>query len=434
MAWGVVAVTLAAAIGAVVIGLTAVSGFSFGIDLFVLGIPMLAFPVVGALIVSKQPENRIGRLLLLTGSATVVTLAGGTYADVRPGPPGVQWVAWVSNWAWVFGLGSLGLVLLLFPDGRLPSSRWRIVWWINTAAIASLVIATAFTPGPLVDHPHIENPLGVEAVRSTPFREGGIGWFLIAIGLVASAAALVARFRRARGHERTQLKGLTYAAAVLAAGWFAQTVLYGLIDESIAIVLFGIGLTALPIAAGIAILKQRLFDIDIVIRKTVLYGSLAAFLIGVYVVVGTALGGLIGRSPTAAVIAAAVFGLAFHPVSRVARRFANRVVYGKRASPYEVLSEFAERMGGTLATEELVPRMARILAEGTGAARADVWLRFRPQASRRSDLACRPAAPTLRPHRGAGRSGDRRARPRYPSAIGRSCWALSPSRRSPVRT
>src|SRR5213078_1224327 len=132
-----------------------------------------------------------------------------------------------------------------------------------------------------------------------------------------------------------------------------------------------------PIAATIAILKYRLYDIDVVINKTVVYGLLAAVFTIVYVAIVLGIGTLVGSrsSRPLTVLAAVVMAVVFQPVRDRARRFANRLVYGKRATPYEVLSEFADRMAGTYSVEDVLPRTARILGEATGAVRADVWLR-----------------------------------------------------------
>ncbi|HEX2090048.1 MAG TPA: histidine kinase, partial [Actinomycetota bacterium] len=157
----------------------------------------------------------------------------------------------------------------------------------------------------------------------------------------------------------------------------------------------------IPIAIGIAVLKHRLYDIDVVINKTVVYGALAMFITAVYVGIVVGIGTLIGQgdrpNPGLSILATAVVAIAFQPVRERVQRFANRLVYGKRATPYEVLSHFAERMASTYAADELLPQMARTLAEGTGAARAEVWLtvgrELRPAAWWPDDLPVR-ARPT----------------------------------------
>ena len=156
-------------------------------------------------------------------------------------------------------------------------------------------------------------------------------------------------------------------------GIFVPNLPQGL-SELILVLGFGV---AVPVSCGIAIFKHGLYELDIVVSKTVVYGMLAAFFTAVYVAVVLGVGTAVGsrRNPFLTLVAAALIALAFNPVRDRAKRFANRMVYGKRATPYEVLSEFAERMAGAFAIEDVIPRTARMLAEGTGAVRADVWLR-----------------------------------------------------------
>ena len=148
---------------------------------------------------------------------------------------------------------------------------------------------------------------------------------------------------------------------------------------------------ALPLAAGIAIFKHRLYDIDLVISRTLVYGSLAVFITAVYVGIAVGIGALIGGGgkPNLAlsIVATAIVAVGFQPVRERVQRVANRLVYGKRATPYEVLSQFSERVAESYAVDDVMPRMARVLAEGTGAQRADVWLRNGPCGEGRG-LAC----------------------------------------------
>src|SRR5207253_856452 len=191
--------------------------------------------------------------------------------------------------------------------------------------------------------------------------------------LIASFTSLALRFKRARGEERLQLKWFVTAAALVAVT-FSLNVLLG---TSTAQVASTIALMFLWVAIVIALMKYRLYEIDFVISKAVVFGTLIAFItivyVGLVVGVGTAVGNQ--RSALLSAIAAAVVALAFQPVRTRARRLANRVVYGKRATPYEVLSEFAERIAGTYSSEDVLPRMARMVAAGTGAERTVVWLR-----------------------------------------------------------
>jgi signal transduction histidine kinase len=255
--------------------------------------------------------------------------------------------------------------------------------------------------------PEVPNPLGIDALG--PFLDVAQAMILvIPIGVIASLTSLVMRFRRSGGVERLQLRWLLTAAVVVAllyagamfaslgSSWGGQgdpawvTVLQNIVIPSFVLI---------PIAIGVSILRYRLFDIDIVINKAVLFGALAVFITLVYVAIVVGVGALVGSqgSPVLSAAAAAVVALAFQPLRRRAQRVADRLVYGKRATPYEVLSEFSERVGQTYASEELLPRMARALGEGTGAARADVWVRvgeeLRSEAIWPEDAGPMPARP-----------------------------------------
>jgi signal transduction histidine kinase len=204
----------------------------------------------------------------------------------------------------------------------------------------------------------------------------------MAVGAVASVVALVLRYRRSRGEERQQVRWLAYtgagALAIFLIGPFSF-----LISETVGEWVFWMGLTlllalAVPLASGIAILKYRLYDLDVVVKKTVVLGAVLALMTVVYLVVVVGIGAIVGGTddPILTFVGAAIVALAFQPVRARARHLADRLVYGKRATPYEVLSEFAERMSGTYSTDDVLPRMAHLLATGTGARAAGVWLRI----------------------------------------------------------
>ncbi|HEV2951779.1 MAG TPA: hypothetical protein VGZ51_06725, partial [Actinomycetota bacterium] len=251
-------------------------------------------------------------------------------------------------------------------------------------------------PAPMLESPvpDAPNPIGIEALG--PVLDLAQALILvIPIGAIASLTALVQRFRRSTGVERLQLRWLLTAAAFVAlfysgamfaslgASWGGEGDPSWLVWlQNLVIVSF----VLIPIAIGVSILRYRLFDIDVVINKAVLFGALAVSITIVYVAIVVGVGTLVGSqaSPVLSAAAAAIVALAFQPLRRRAQRLADRLVYGKRATPYEVLSEFSERVGQTYASDELLPRMARALGEGTGAARADVWVRvgdeLRPEA------------------------------------------------------
>jgi signal transduction histidine kinase len=387
------------------LGLSAVSGSP---DLF--GLATFAFPLMGLVILSRQPNNRIAWILLGIGLAWAVSIFTEGHArygiEAHPGwLPRPDLAAAVASALWAPPIGLMGIYLiLLFPDGRLPSPRWRAVAWLGGIAIAGTITGIYLAPGTLGDvgYPNLRNPLGVEGLK--PFTDVLVRVFvlLLALCVAASAVSLVLRYRRSRGIERLQLKWLAATAGVVAGlaglanavsigtSWFGpDTPGWVEVVQSLAVFSF----LLIPTAIGFALLKYRLYDIDVVINKAVLFAALAAFITAVYVAIVVGIGSAIGlaEEPNLAlsIVATAVVAVAFQPVRERLQRLSNRLVYGKRATPYEVLSDFASRMGSTYVAEDLLPRMARILAEGTGAKEATVWLtvgnELKPEATWPSD-------------------------------------------------
>ncbi|MEA2507810.1 MAG: hypothetical protein QOH48_2428 [Actinomycetota bacterium] len=201
---------------------------------------------------------------------------------------------------------------------------------------------------------------------------------LLVTSTVGSVVSIVIRYRRSRQEEREQLK--LFAFASIATVVALTGTLFPATNPPQAVrALTFVGIPLIPIAAAVAILKYRLYDIDFVINKAVVYGALAALLTGVYIAVVVGVGALVGSGSkpnlVLSILATALIAVAFQPLRVRVQRFANRLVYGKRATPYEVLSEFSDRVAETYATQDVLPRMARTIAEGTGASQAHVWLR-----------------------------------------------------------
>ena len=337
------------------------------------------FATVGALLAWKRPANPIGWLMSATGAAYALATTGVLLLQFAAAQAWGSWLGWV----FFFGVGFVAFVLLLFPTGSLPSRRWRPVAWAAGIAMVAWALGNSFAPVSISSGS--PSPLGVAgpAGRVFAFLGGVSGPLLVAAGL-AAIVSLAFRYRRAGTVEREQLKWLIYAGALIVAATLA-VILIGAIGPGGNAVnnlqnALTSGATALvPIAIGIAIFRYHLYDIDVVINKTLVYGSLAVFITGVYVAIVVGIGSLAqrGARPSLAlsIAATAVVAVAFQPVRAWVQRLANRLVYGRRATPYQVLADFAGRMAGVYAAEDLLPRMARILAEGTAATRADVWLK-----------------------------------------------------------
>jgi signal transduction histidine kinase len=351
----------------------------------------ITLSIVGALIASQRPASPIGWLFLaiaVVGAIPGVAVQYVVRDTLHPGTlSGVQWAAWLQNWiiGLIFPSGAVTFLFLLFPNGRFLSRRWRFFAWVALAHAFFFIVVNMLDPTPIQPRnglPKFANPVGIPGFPSGNGWAGFVAWFGGILIMAGATVSVILRLRRSRGEERQQMKWFTYAVAATVGGIVAWTVI-SIIDNNLpqgpfdAIILLGFGI-ALPIACGIAILKHGLYEIDVVINKTVMYGVLAAFFTAVYVGIVVGIGAVVGSNSNRflTVAAAVVIAVAFQPVRERARRFANRLVYGKRATPYEVLSEFSERVAGSYSTEDVLPRIAEILGSGTGAARAEVWLRI----------------------------------------------------------
>jgi signal transduction histidine kinase len=374
-----------------VVALAVSAGFGVAVgdlmDAFAFAPLLLAFAVVGAIVAAHRPANPIGWLFQAEGLGFALGVATDTYAKyaTRAGvaaPPSVAWAVWLGAI-----LGELGflfaLAILLFPDGRLPSPRWRVVAWLIVAGEALVVLMAATSSAALRAQ---AAAVLVSPVRLVPDSLADPVVNVLQTAFIpltlAAAAGLAVRYRRATPDVRHQIKWVAYASVLTAVALLITGIVFG--NPLGALLTVG---PLIPVAAGIAIFKYRLYDIDVVISKTIVYGSLAAFITLVYVVIVAGIGSLgpgflqAGSRPNLglSIVATGVVAVAFQPVRERVQRLANRLVFGQRATPYEALSEFVGRMGGTYAADDVLPRMARVLAEGTGASRAVVWLKTGPE-------------------------------------------------------
>jgi hypothetical protein len=249
----------------------------------------VGFSTLGAVVAPRfPPNNPIGWLFCYLGLVAAVLLFGGEYAYysllARPGSlPGGEELAWVVSWLWVPHSGLFAFLGLLFPDGRLPTPRWRPFAWLVGAAVVGGSVAVAYSPGPIDSLAPIRNPLGVEGA---PNLVAPVEVVVFALTLGA-ALSLLARLRRARGVERLQIKWFAYAAFVLASGAILSWVVSDAVGArwlrwDVGFVATMVGLAGLPVALGVAILRYHLHDIDIIINRTLVYGFLTAAMAGIF--------------------------------------------------------------------------------------------------------------------------------------------------------
>jgi signal transduction histidine kinase len=350
---------------------------------------------VAALIAIRRPENRTWMPLAAMCWFGAIAGASGEYAILvlvrRPGVlPGGEAAAWISDWIFAGFLTGAALVLNIFPTGRPVSHRWGKALWLAVAGGALYAIFLAVSPGFSDNQPvgapgPIHNPLAVPGtvrVMQTLGVGAGIG---LGLATLIGFASVVRRFLRSQGDERQQLTPFLFIAAVAVVAVLGSggrpgggAAPHTVSEWARFVATTGILPLGLPLAIGVPILRYRLYDIDIVINRTLVYGALAAFITALYVGIVIGIGALVGSGGQAnlllSIVATAIVAVAFQPVRQWMQRAANRLVYGQRASPYEVLAQLSARAGEAYAADEVLPRMARALAEGTGAQRAEVWI------------------------------------------------------------
>jgi signal transduction histidine kinase len=346
---------------------------------------MLTFPVVGAFVASRRPHNPIGWLLCGMGLLNIVGSFAVAYGDyalfAQPGSlPGGEYMAWIADWLGVPGIFSIAAFLfLLFPDGRLPSQRWRFVGWTVIFGSVMLAVGDAFHPYPFYGLPDVENPVGIGGVIAGVLPAQRLWEVLSATGgtllmgsCLASVASLILRLRRARGDERQQLKWFAYAATLMVGGLIAsflfEAVALGSWSElgnEISWMTGVLGFLLLPVFIAIAILKYRLYDIDFVINRTLVYSALSAIIVAFYVLMVGGLGTLLQAQGNLAVslLATGLVAVLFQPMRDRLQRTVNRLMYGERDEPYAVLSRLGSRLEGTLAPEAALTTIVEMVAQ-----------------------------------------------------------------------
>jgi signal transduction histidine kinase len=374
--------------------LSAAQGDQF---LFVLlSIFVLAVGTVGALVVSSHPGNVVGWAFCWMGVSFSLSMALSQYASealvFSSGTlPAGTFAAWIQNWLPVAGIPAIILIFLLFPNGRPPSTRWRPLVWVTVACAIVETLAWVLKPGPISQAFGSTGGLGIDNPTAIGQVGGIVDFILNLFGLVllvcgaASIVSLVFRFRNATGDERQQVRWLALVAASIGVLFILNFLVGGVICDGsekgacgpvgtvLFVIFFTVSAIGIPLACGVAILKYRLYDLDVVVKKTVVFALVAAFITILYVLIVVAIPTLIvgvgsggGFSPLA-LITTVIVALLFQPVRNRARRLADRIVYGRRATPYEVLSEFSERLSDAYSTDDVLPRMVELVRQSSGA-------------------------------------------------------------------
>jgi hypothetical protein len=364
----------------------------------------LSFSTVGAFVASRRPENPIGWIFCALGLYSGVGHFAGQYAIyailARPDAlPGGTALGWIHDWSYVVAIGLLVFLFLLFPDGRLVSGRWRWFAWFTVAALTVQTIWAMLQPGPMSGLGPIRNPLGIEVATGTLESALNLvtGVLMAAVGLIAAASMFV-RLRRAEGVERQQIKWFAYAAAVLVCSAILYTVssVYQLVSAPwITWVGWALTLASIlgtSVAVGVAVLKYRLYEIDTLINRTLVYGSLTALLALVYFggvaitqAIFHALTGQEEQPQLAIVVSTLVIAALFTPLRRRIQSFIDRRFYRSKYDAAKTLEAFSAKLRDETDLDALSDDLVGVVRETMQPAHVSLWLR--PDTPRKGEQA-----------------------------------------------
>ena len=343
----------------------------------------IGYSTVGAIVASRLPESPIGWLFCAIGLCFGLVHFSAEYVEYallapsRSLPAG-EGFAWLSSWIWVGGLGLVVFLDLLFPNGRLPSARWR--WFARFSAIALLpaAIMAALSPGRILSTT-FNNPLGVEGL---PNASKAIEAFMYAL-IVVGASSMLARLRHAGRIERQQIKWFAYATVLVISGVILKNVVYPVVGVTwvwwVGLILTAVGVVSSPVAMGIAIFRYRLYEIDLLINRTLVYGPLTATLVALYFSVIVALQRLfvvlIGEQSTLAVVASTLLIAAlFQPLRRRIQSFMDRRFYRSKYDARKTLEAFSTSLRNETDLDALGDDLVGVVRETMQPAHVSLWL------------------------------------------------------------
>jgi hypothetical protein len=361
-------------------------GFGFrGIDVIFAAV----FSTVGVVIASRRPHNPVGWLLCAAGLEFAVVAFTAEYVVyavlTRPGSFLGPEAAWVESWSWPSVLAVLACAILLFPDGRLLSPRWWPAVWVAGIGWAMAAVGFALSPGPLDEFEVVRNPFGLEdaGLLTTLFVVGGM--LGLGLPLLAAGASLVLRLRRARGEQRQQLKWVAYTATLAATTFAAGLVSFLLLGTrpGVLVAAYICALAAIPVAAGIAILRYRLYEIDRLINRTLVYGLLTVLLGAAYastvLLLGQLSGGVGGDPPGWAVAGATLAAAAlFQPARRRIQQVVDRRFNRRRYDAVRTVEAFSTRLRHEVDLDTLSAELVVVVKQTVQPTRTWLWLRPSP--------------------------------------------------------
>jgi len=360
-------------------------------------VPFLAFPIVGALIASRRLENPIGWMCLVAGLFWMLIALGSqydAYVLAKLGSvPGAVMIDALTQWIWVPPVGILGIyMILLFPDGRLPSRRWRPLAWLSGAVMVLFSVASTLAPGTLEGHPGVRNPFGLEGHPWVAVVAVGTV-LLLPLCILASALSLVLRYRRSGSEVREQIKWIAFAAALVGlvylSGLLSELVFApgSLVGEDapplwveIQRNMLMLSYVGVPVSIGFAVLKYRLYDIDVIINRALVYGSLTATLLAAYiggiVLLQRVFVALTGEESTLAVVGSTlVIAALFAPLRRRIQTFIDRHFYRSKYDARKILEAFSGKLREETNLAALDDELVGVVRETIQPTHVSLWLR-----------------------------------------------------------
>lgn len=331
----------------------------------------IIFAVIGSLVASRRPRNPIGWIFAAVGLMYAVLALAAAIYNYRPASPLHELSYWLGSWLWIPAVFlPMTFVILLFPNGHLPAGRWRIVSWTSAMGIAFIAFTVMFDPGSLESLGLMDNPYGIPALAPVlPFLLN-IASVLITVGLIGSLANFFIRFHRSTGSVRDQMKWMVYALGVTLAAATADGIGAAIWPDSalmteISIFMADVVVLAIAVAAMIAILRHRLFDIDLIINRTLVYTALSIGVITLYGLVVGSLGAMFQASGHLAIslLATGLAAILVQPMRDWLQRTINRLMYGERDDPYAVLSGLNRQLQASLSPEETLPAVVQTVAQ-----------------------------------------------------------------------
>jgi hypothetical protein len=347
-----------------------------------------ALPILGGLIASRRPDNLIGWIVCAAALANAMDYFADGYAAYTllaepKSLPGGNVAGWMSNWVPTLALGLLPFFLLLFPTGRLPSPRWRPVAVFTALVYFGLPVGYALVPGPLNTFPSVENPLGREGAAGeiVPGVDQASAWMVFVLTSAVSLVSLVWRFYRSQGEERQQIKWVTYAAALIAVYLFVDSI-FGEVLDPLSPILSAIFFGSLWVAIGVAILRYRLYDIDILINRTLVYGALTVMLAFVYFggvattqAVFNAVTGQEQQPQLAVVMSTLIIAALFSPLRHRIQSFIDIRFYRRKYDARKTLEAYSAKLRDETDLDALSDDLVGVVRETMQPVHVSLWLR-----------------------------------------------------------